>query len=148
MSTSQWLGNLTVPGNSVLYFNTVITPEGGIPDVPLMLSEELRDKGVDFLRWREESMQFPEFTMDTTADYTTDRGGRDLQRSYWKANDKFCALRVMRATNNLYVYRDVKITGVFAQIVAGGSFGHGAQSGSIGTIFARWTMRITRITVT
>jgi hypothetical protein len=141
MSASQNLGSLSTK-TGTFYFATATTPTGAIPEEPVLLEEELRDQFIDGTRFRDESYQFQEFTMDTTEDYTSDGAGYSLYASYLKAAGSFATLTFVR-NGTRYTYKNVKVRGCVPSMAPGQLIGYGASSQSAGVLRATWVLRLT-----
>jgi hypothetical protein len=142
MSSSENVGSLALANGRRFYFAQATTPEGGIPDEPIQVEEELRDRGIDFVRYLDDSLQFPEFTMNTVEDYQSDSAGVQLRRSYTAATAKYATLAIVRG-GTTYTYKRVKVLGVIPQMRPGTLVGYGATANNVGTIVATWRLRLT-----
>lgn len=143
MSISQNVGTLTVQPAGTFYFASVLSPDGGIPDEPIQTEELLEDRGVDYTRWRDDSMKFIDFQLTTVEDYISDAAGVALRRRYFQAASGFGTLTIIRGGQS-YRYAKVKIAAVQPAIRPGALEGFGASVGSAGTILATWRMRLTQ----
>jgi hypothetical protein len=139
MSADQFVASLSADAGR-FFFALAVTSVGKVPDVRVLEQEELGDPGIDDVRYRDLYARFPEFTMDTLEDFTDQGAGLTLERSYRSAIGSVATLTQILTT--VTTSFRVKIRSVDPVVRAGPLIGFGASAGSIGTIRARWTLRV------
>jgi hypothetical protein len=122
-------------------FNVARTSPGSVLSRTYVELEELTTPGVDGRRWRQLRNYFPNFTMETWADYSSYALAVDDCRGYWLAQGQFVTLTWASAGAGVVgVYFQVKVLDVQAQVMAGVLNGFGASATSAAIIHANWTL--------
>lgn len=126
--------------NSSVEFLIARTQTGWPIDQREIDEEELRSKGVDGRRWRDESYQQMPFDMETVQDYSAYVTGVIYARTYKFLKGKIVKLSVTIDARP-YNFNYVHVLGVTPRVVKGQAFGTGALGASGGCIvYATWSL--------
>lgn len=139
MSSTIYAASITPASSSALYFNIARTDGGRILDRTNADYEELNTPGVDGRRWRLVRRYFPDFTIETYADFTTYTNAITEARAYDAAIGKFCSLS-WAAGGFTGAYANVKIIECKHRVTAGFFGGFGATTGATAFIRAEWKL--------
>ncbi len=151
MSSAQFMARLAITGLPTFYFVSALTPDGGIPNQFVSEEEVLRDRGVDFDRWRSTGRHYEPFPMATIEDETSFANALSKKDAYIRAANKRGTLLYI-AGGVTKTFRQVKVIGrpvphpqnPRQQICgAGGLYGFGASTPSLAVLMAMWTIQLT-----
>ena len=143
MSSSQFVASLRING-STFFFARARTAQGRVPDVPVMEEEELKDAGIDGVRFRQIYLQFEDFDMETVEDWTT-RDAGDLLEQKYKGAVSFVGELTTVFGGVTKKYKEVKVRAVRCDVRPGVLTGFGATTGNIGTVAAVWMLKIMKV---
>ncbi len=132
-------GTLVVPGLNNHSFLRCETPNGWPLDQATMMEEELRDMGIDGMRWRDESIQHDGFTMSTTVDCVLYDEAIETARRYLRTKTRIASLTVaIRGTTHLW--KRLKIRGVRPVIIPGRVMAAEASLSSTCGVMCDWDL--------
>jgi hypothetical protein len=151
MSSSNYVASLTGGGFSPFAFASASTEWGSVPDTFELEQEALRDRGVDYDRWRDVRLGYQPFTMQTLADDTSFANAAQVMLNYRVvAKRRQLATLYYSAGGTSKNFLKVKVLDVaplpmLRSLVSGGSlYGYGASSPSSGVLAALWTLQLTQ----
>jgi hypothetical protein len=140
MSASQYKAAFQLSTSVVLYFTTLRSEDGGPPDEPELIQEEMIAAGVDGSRYRDLNLQFPKWIFTTSADAGSLDGADALRTSYMRAQQLGLVGTMRLERGGIFKsYRNLKIITVAPRARPGTSIGFGAEAVSNGLIYATWT---------
>ena len=132
------------PINATLTFLTARMTNGWAVDLIRTEAEELSSPGVDGKRYREIFGQYPEFDMETLADFTTYALAIAAARKYISITHYNVDLS-MTLSGALYKIRRAHILAVEPIVSPGYTVGSGVTAGATAIVSARWRIAAARL---
>lgn len=141
MSSSQYVASVTNGTIGTIYFNVAKTERGRILDRLTRIYEELQAPGVDGRRWRLKNQVFPDFQMQTYADFNSYSDATNEARRYSQATGQYMNLIWSAGNFAPLPYISVKILSTHGIVMAGQMGGFGVSNTS-GTAFVMGNWQI------
>lgn len=142
MSSSQYVASLTNGTIGTLYFSVAKTDGGRVADRLKRIYEELRAKGVDGRRWRLENQQFPDFAMQTWADFATYSDAVNEARRYDSAHGAYMNLLWAAGGFSPQPYINIKVVECRPIVIPAFMGGYGTTTGTTAAVTCSWTLAV------